>query len=87
MFFYRDSNNNEVDLLFQDGRFLKAVEIKYSATYNSSLIKNLKKMIAMTPDVIHAFLAYNGKHFALSENITAINYIDIEQLFSEEEAD
>ena len=43
--------------------------------------------MAMTPDVIHAFLAYNGKHFALSENITAINYIDIEQLFSEEEAD
>ena len=45
LYFYRDSNGNEADILFQDGRDLVAIEIKSSSTYQSGFLKALKKIM------------------------------------------
>lgn len=43
MYFWRDSNQNEVDLLTEDGMQLNAFEIKSSATMNADFFKCLKR--------------------------------------------
>lgn len=41
-YFYRDNNNNEVDLLFKSGNQLFPIEIKAARTFNSMFLKGLK---------------------------------------------
>ena len=42
LYFWRDSNGNEVDLLVEDGNGLKAYEVKSSATLKPEFFKGLK---------------------------------------------
>lgn len=42
LFFYRESNGNEVDLIAESGRHLLAVEIKSGATVNPDFFKGLR---------------------------------------------
>jgi predicted AAA+ superfamily ATPase len=41
IYFWRDSNHNEVDLLIENGDGLQAIEIKSSATLNTKFFKVL----------------------------------------------
>jgi uncharacterized protein len=49
MYFYRDSEGNEVDLLLPTGGKLHAIEIKAGATVNSDYFKGLKTFAAHHP--------------------------------------
>jgi len=51
MYFYRDAEGNEVDLLLPIGRQLHAVEIKAGQTVNSDYFKGLKAFSKYYPDV------------------------------------
>ena len=42
LYFYRDSNQNEVDLLFKSGHELIPIEIKSSKTFNPDFLKGIK---------------------------------------------
>ena len=52
MYFYRDSNGNEVDLLLPTGGKLHAIEIKAGATVNPDYFKGLKTFAAHHPQVL-----------------------------------
>lgn len=43
LYFWRDSNQNEIDLLVEHGTSLEAIEIKSNATMNSKFFDNLKE--------------------------------------------
>ena len=45
LFFYRDKNNVEVDLITKEFQFLKAYEIKAGATRNQDFLKNIKLLV------------------------------------------
>lgn len=81
LYFYRDSNGNEVDILYQNGRELVAIEVKSSSTYRPALLKGLKKMATLSPQMSHAYLVYNGEAMAFSEGLTALNYNQLGQIF------
>ncbi len=49
-FFYRDSNQNEVDLVIDDLQTLDAVEVKSSETFNTSLLKGLNHFRKVFPE-------------------------------------
>ena len=49
MYFYRDSEGNEVDLLLPTGGKMHAIEIKAGATVNSDYFKGLKTFAAHQP--------------------------------------
>jgi len=51
LYFFRDHQGNEVDLLIQDGGNLHAIEIKSGATLNSGFFKGL-----------HSFAQLSGQH-------------------------
>jgi predicted AAA+ superfamily ATPase len=52
MYFYRDSEGNEVDLLLPSGGKLHAIAIKVGATVNSDYFKGLKSFAKQYPLVI-----------------------------------
>lgn len=83
LYFYRDNNGNEVDILFRNGRELVAIEVKSSATYTTSLLKGLKRMAAVTPAVVRSYLVYAGNFLELSEGITVLKYDQINRIFSD----
>ena len=52
MYFYRDSEGNEVDLLLPTGGKMHAIEIKAGATVNPDYFKGLKTFAAHHPSVV-----------------------------------
>ena len=44
LYFYRDSNQNEVDILVDNGSYLDAIEVKSAMTFSPSFEKALKKV-------------------------------------------
>lgn len=62
LYYWRDSNQNEVDLLVQDGLKLKAVEIKSGKTINQEFFKGLHYFQKIVPEV-ESILVYGGDQF------------------------
>ncbi len=62
LYFYRDSNGNEVDLLYTKGANMLPVEIKSGQTITSSYFSGLKKISALFPNALpwHTLLVYAG---------------------------
>jgi predicted AAA+ superfamily ATPase len=63
LYFYRDSNGNEIDLIYVKGHDLLPVEIKSGQTITSAYFSGLKKFHALFPDHLPwpGFLLYGGE--------------------------
>lgn len=81
LYFFRDSNGNEVDILFQSGRELVAIEVKSGMTYRQELLKGLKRLRDLTPNIRQSYLVYAGEPFAFSDGITALRYDQVDKVF------
>lgn len=63
LYFYRDSEGNEIDLLLPVGRQLHAIEIKAGATVNPDYFKGLKRFEAHHPQALRSgCVVYGGEH-------------------------
>ncbi|MEM0965301.1 MAG: ATP-binding protein [Verrucomicrobiota bacterium] len=80
LYYFRDSNGNEVDLLIQLGRSLQAIEIKAAATFKIEHLKGISRFKDLTDKVCSSYLIYSGKAHQLSESIEAIHFKDIGSL-------
>lgn len=80
LYFYRDSNGNEVDLIIHHGRNLIPVEIKSSSTFSSKQISGLKHFSELSHQVSKSYLVYNGSNKVLSDNIHVLNFSNIESI-------
>ena len=61
-YFYRDSNQNEVDLVIDDLQTFAAVEIKSSETFSTNLLKGLNHIRKVFPEKVRkSFLCYAGQ--------------------------
>ncbi len=85
LYFFRDSNGNEVDILFESGRDLIAIEVKSSATYRPDLLKGLKRLRGLTPNIKQSCLVYAGAPFVFSDGIKALRSDQVDQVFAETE--
>jgi predicted AAA+ superfamily ATPase len=54
LYFYRDSEGNEVDLMVPMGRQFHAIEIKAGATINTDYFKGLKRYAAHHPGMLQS---------------------------------
>ena len=76
LYFYRDSNNNEVDLVLDSGNFLFPIEIKSSETYNKSFLKGINCFFADYKDLTkNGLVVYNGEYEQCVGNVEIINYL------------
>ncbi len=75
VYFYRDSNQNEVDILLKQEGEITAIEVKSSMTYHPSFEKNLRQISEWieTPIAKRAII-YAGDFENSEGNIQLINY-------------
>lgn len=74
LYFYRDSNGNEVDLLIRTPSGILPVEIKSSATFNKNFLKGIEHFRKVSVDCLqHAYVLYNGNDDLNIRNITVCN--------------
>ena len=84
LYFYRDSNGNEIDILFENGRELIAIEVKAATTFSNSQLKGLIKFREVAGKITKSFLVYNGSPLTLSDSINLINFKQIDEIFDSE---
>jgi predicted AAA+ superfamily ATPase len=77
LYFFRDSNGLEADLLLQQGRQLMPIEIKSSSTYKPELLKGLKRIMELSPQMANAHLVYSGDAMQFSNGINAIRFDEL----------
>jgi predicted AAA+ superfamily ATPase len=83
--FFRDSNGNEVDLVWQDGRALAAAEIKSASTFSMSLLKGLGRFRGIVPQFSRGVLVYNGDPRILSDGTDVRHFTEAQDLFGSDE--
>lgn len=75
LYFYRDSNQNEVDLILKNSSGLYGMEIKSSMTYHPDFEKALKRMEERTNEpVIGKAVIYAGSFENTTSGIKLLNY-------------
>lgn len=75
LYFYRDSNQNEVDILVNNGSSLDAIEVKSAMTYNPSFEKALLKVNEwVNPPVGKRTIIYAGTLEDDKGDIRLLNY-------------
>ena len=82
LYFFRDSNGLEVDILLQQGRAITALEVKSSSTYQSSMLTSLKKLAGLSPALVNAYLVYAGDEISFTGGQRAINFNQVETLLA-----
>lgn len=76
LYFYRDSNGNEVDLLVRAGGKYECYEIKSSATFHSEFTKGLKNFAKTFPELVASQkIIYTGEDAPAVEGIEIVNYL------------
>jgi predicted AAA+ superfamily ATPase len=80
LFFYRDNNQNEVDLLYKKGREIIPIEIKSAMTYSDSLHKNID-FFQKIAGSNKGFLIYSGDMEIKKDTLSILNFIHTHQVF------
>ncbi len=76
LFFHRTEKNFEIDLIVQEGRALRPIEIKSAMTFNFDFTKNLTAFMAKVPEARQPSLVYDGEAMDLSSGIAVRNFRD-----------
>jgi hypothetical protein len=78
LFYYRDSNNNEIDLVVDYSTHLDAIEIKSSQTFDKSFLKGLNYIRELLPQKIrNTTLCYSGEMEQTIGESKLVNYKNI----------
>lgn len=75
LYYYRDVQKNEVDIIFKDANLLVPIEVKSSQTYNSDFLKNLLFFQKLVKDrAPQGYLIYSGELEQKIGQIGLLNY-------------
>ncbi len=81
LFFYRDSNHSEVDIVRQLGHHLQPVEIKSSATFHPDFLKQFTHFKKTFPDrTVNPLLVYDGEFEQVVRNVSLVNFRNLKNL-------
>lgn len=76
LYFYRDSNGNEVDLLVKNGSGYDCYEIKSSSTFHPEFTKGLRSFENAFPDLIKGKkVIYSGDELPAINGVSIDNYL------------
>jgi len=82
LYFMRDSNGNEIDIVFKKQGVLTAVEIKSASTFNPVFFHSIKKLSLGGIPVKKQIVAYAGETLKLSNGNLVINYHETNEIFN-----
>ncbi len=81
IYFFRDSNNNEVDIVFKKEDQLIPIEIKSSHTYNLEFEKGINYFQKNIPKAGKGIIIYSGDLAVKKENLESINFKNTFSIF------
>lgn len=82
LYHYRESNNNEVDLILDFSTHLDAIEIKSSKNFDPSFVKGLSHIRSVFPlKVRNTTVCYSGDMEQTIGNNKLVNYKNITRIF------
>jgi len=75
LYFYRDSHQNEIDVIYKKGNELLPIEIKAAQTFNVSFLRGLNFYQNLASDrVSKKYLIYTGEYEQRTGDTSIINY-------------
>lgn len=74
LFFLRTEKGFEVDLIRQEGRSLRPIEIKSAATFNVAFIANLHRFCEAEPESASPILIYDGESYPERSGVKCVNF-------------
>jgi len=80
MYFWKDSNNKEVDVLCEWDGMLRAIEIKSSQTMNLSDVKDLIYFSGLAP-LVRTYVLYAGHQKGTYQEAQLVSLSAINALF------
>lgn len=81
-YYYRDSNNNEVDMIYKKGYELIPIEIKSSRTFTSEFLKGLQYFKNITKErCTRGYLIYAGEQEQDISFFKLISYLNVYKVF------
>jgi hypothetical protein len=81
LYFFRDYQGNEIDLLHKSGSQLTGVEIKAASTWNSSFKKGLQRFAESNAALTRSYVVYSGERMAFSDGVEALPYTSVAEIF------
>ena len=77
LFYFRDNNKNEVDLIYKKQRMLTPIEIKSAMTFNEKLLKGIAYFQRTSNQAQKGYLVYSGDLTFERDNVHVINFKDV----------
>lgn len=84
IYFYRDNQQNEVDIIIKHGHSLTPIEIKSAQTFTSSFLKGLnyfKKLVGERASL--SYLVYTGALQQMINGVQLLNYRHTSQIYED----
>lgn len=83
LYFYRDSNQNEVDLILKNSDSLCGIEIKSAMTYNTQFEKGLKQIVSgVKANIKQRSIIYAGDFENTAGDIGLLNYKHLHKILN-----
>ena len=80
LYYFRNQNGLEVDLILSKGRNLLPMEIKSGATFDPSFAKNIKLFQKLSDDIKGGYVIYGGDKRVKVENTEFVNFREISSI-------
>ena len=77
LYFFRDTKGFEIDLILDEQRLPRPVEIKSTHTYDSNLTRNVRQFESMIPDAITPHLVYAGSPMGCVQGVKVESYLNM----------
>ena len=74
LYFFRDSQGNEIDLMYKSGNELTGIEIKSARTFSSHFKKPLEKFSNTNQNLARRIIVYSGEERQMSDQFEIINF-------------
>lgn len=81
LYFFRDSQGNEIDLLYKSGSALTGIEIKAASTWNRNFKKALLRFSEKLAKLSRTYVIYNGEPIKFSDGVEALPYTQTAEIF------
>ncbi len=81
LYFFRDNNRHEIDLIFKKGRALHPVEIKAAMTWNFDFLKGIKHFQQIASDAEKGTVIYSGEMQTKLETAEVLHFKRTAEVF------
>jgi len=82
LFFFRDDQGREVDLIFKHGRKLVPIEIKSAMTFNQDFVNSIEYFKKISPDAENGAVIYAGEMTPEIAGNKFVNFADTAAIFA-----